>query len=1705
MPTASLPAEPTDKGQHYEFIKSAVSEPFKNATVSRGQALAATPLNVEPWYTNVGAGSMEKLAAANLKAWTSQNSVDHALAKTDLYAFAEPLLKALIKQRHGIEPDVRNTYLLLYQSKKLPWYTINISEGATGRTVSLLDAALHNFASHEQVEQGSAYISKPDALGLFDVLPIANKMSIARFQTLCRDLDLGGQYKTHLEQLLLPTEPLAQGVLQARVLAAQKDALAAAALMAMLRQDIQYDAYEMILKLIDGDSRALLDGIPIRCCDLSMLETPLTGVLLMVHGARASQGQRRLIVYVPHDPDHPLKDYDSLGAFRDELTRQLREDRYSHTTRQTYRQFFSQFVDQQQRGHFFALLEQRLFTISYHPRTDPNDQRPPWRKTPVAKPRLQFNHLPVRGNYWRHAYEQKLNKILNDAREVAVSTAAADSKARWEWWENFKKIVSDIFNVALLIATPFVPGLGELMMAYTAYQLTTEVIEGVVDLAEGLWQEAADHVIGVVTSVIELAAFGAAGQIGSAFKIKLSPLVEGMRPVELADGRPSLWHRDLSPYARNDLALEPQSRPDRHGLHQHPSGKVLPLEGKLYVVDKASTDPAVNTHRIQHPRRANAYQPQVEHNGHGAWVHEAENPLDWPDARLMPRLGHSVDNFTPTQLEQIQRTSGTSHGELRRMHLDNNPPPPLLADTVKRFSAREQVRNATASIRNGQAIDADSVWLEPILTSLPGWPPARALEVFANQELTGYSRKYGNPLAQQSDTLRISLADLNAGELPERVTAFLREEELNSLLGPMLTPEQRVPALRNQLADAVKKRRNDVARHVYQAGERGTSDELRTVKQVFPELPLSLAEKVVARARPAELQTIREEHRLPLRLKTEARELDFEASTSRAYEGFYGDGPTTAQSERLALNTLKINSDSFADLHIEVRDGSPEGPLRCSAGPQDATNVRRLIRDEKGRYEVLDVDGRSVHANADFYESLLQALPDEALASIELRRGQGEGFKLWIMDRCALPSERRIALAEPPIRPVIPHETERLVRGWPRFLGSPTPEQRISELYPLMNEREVTAFVETLTRRGKHLEAIDQLESERNQLQSELRNWRDGYSERDGETGHPHLSMEFQREGGQFILDRLTECFDRNSEIFGERSVHPDQGYTLDLSSDLQNPKLENWWNDLRRRPKMKPYFDRITALKIDRARLPPDPSILLSTFPNLRQLSARQCELKELPSILGLMRQMEQLDLADNAIRLTTESRQDLGALDRLRTLNLNGNRLQIPPDVSRMDHLTNLHLRDTRLKAWPEGLFEVGSTPKQRPRSFTLDMRGTNVDTLPEVAAKSDQELILSRSRLDPSSLTPDDRIRYGKYRESAGFSAVQDYLPAASDELLHWKTFPRNSIDFSPSGSLSRYREESWHDLMAEPDSAGFFSVIRKQRESADYHTDEGRRRLTQRVWEMVDAAAVDAKLREALFKQIVSPEDRGDLGAQLFNSLGMKVLVSKAYTESTSPAMLEDRLVRLARGAARLNKVADEAAFEYKIQEALNASDPKNLAPDEVEVHMVYETALAGRLQLPWQTDQMLYRPRSGVTVEKVDASYARIIQGEQGDGLVNAMLDLNSDNFWADHLRKTYPELYELNDRTFEPMEGLLDELREAKAEWADPNGQANPHTLAAKMQKLADQLDIADEPGLFDEVPMSQQRYQELLNGIGYKRNELSRRLTREAMARAGL
>lgn len=1710
MSDSPVPADIPDKGRHYEFIASAVDDPFKTATLDRGLALAATPLTVEPWYTSAPAAYLEKLKTANLKAWGSQNRVDHLLKKIDLKTFATTLLQAELKKRHGLDIAVETIWLRLYMPKDKPWYTRNLSDGVTARTVSLLDAALNNFASHETVTAGSDFISKPDWIGNFDILPIKQKMSISQFQTLCRELDIGAQYKKHLESYLLPGEPVAEAALKHKVTESLKDALAAAAQLALLTQDIEYDAYKMLLDLATNQNRLMLNGRRLQCCDLSMLGTRLTGVLLLMHAVRDSRGINRLIVYIPHDPDHPLKEYPSPQAFSAELARQLREDKVAPSTKQSYRQFFSQFVDQQQRGHFFAELEQRLFITRYHKPDDPTDQLPPWRKDPIATPRLQLAHHALAPDYWNHAYQQKLNKILNDARELAVSTADADSKARWAWWENFKKIVSDIFNAALLVATPFVPGLGELMMAYTVYQITTDVVEGLVDLAEGLWQELGEHVIGVVTSVIQLAAFGAGAEIGNAFKLKLLPLVEGMKPVKLPNGKPALWHPDLAPYEQQKLTLPANSKPDRLGLHQVGRETLLPLEGKLYSVEKASTQPASKTHRIKHPTRPNAYRPKIEHNDHGAWLHEAESPHDWTDQTLMQRLGHPVERFSPAELEQIRMSSGTDTDALRQMHDDHSPPPPLLADSIKRFTAYDDAQRTSTYIREGLPLAPGAVWFESITTSLPGWPAERALRVYEHADLSGQSRKYGNRAATDANTLDISQADLDHGKLPERLAGFLDDAQSKALLGRDVPSAHRPKALRDLLADAVQDRQEEVAERLYQAGERSTKADIRVVQQTFPQMPLTLADKLLTQAKPAELQRIVTENHLPLRIKTQARELNFEASTARAYEGFYRDGHLGADTERLALNALKLHTDTFADLHIEVRDGVHDGPLRCSVGTDDATSVRRLVRNEHGQYEVLDGFDRPLHDASDFYQALLNALPADLRTALGDKGADARRLKAWIMDTTAAPGERRTLLAEPPIRPVATVETDILVRGWRKFFGERTPQERIRALYPKLNPREVETFIKVLERKGNHKAAIERLENERKALKDILQRWRESYPAEFDSSGDPipGPSADYLHNGGRLLEERLIECFERQGEMFGERSNHPEQGYTLDLSSELARPNVDRWWNDLRQRPGIQEHLNQITALKLDNTRFSAGDNGVLNDFSHLRQLSARQCDLTDIPPALGRMQQLQALDLADNGIRLAdSRAGERLSGLTRLHTLTLSGNPLRQPPNVGRMYRLRELNLANTTLKTWPDGLFKVGRVNRQRPRGFALDLRDCPIRTLPEVTPGSDQAFVLSRARFDTTRLSDADRIRYGNYRESLGFARQQAYSQAVQDEIAHWQLFPQEDTGFTPSASYRQYREESWQDVMAEPGSADFFSIIRKQRESKDYRYEPSRRKLTERVWELIDAVALDSDLREELFKEILDPKSCEDGGAQQFNTMGMKVLVSKAYGESTSARELDNNLVRLARSAARLNRVAEMARIEVQQQRQQNAitpSDPNTPAPDEVEVHLAYQTGLAERLQLPWQSEGMRYQQRSGVTEVKINAAYDSIMAREEGDGLVDAMIELHGDPFWKRHLDRTHPTQFAIDEELFSQKREAIEALRLAKDEWANSTPQTNINRLIRRMETLANQLGVP-QAEVFREGPMSDVDYNRLLINADRDRYALARRWTREAMENAGI
>lgn len=98
------------------------------------------------------------------------------------------------------------------------------------------------------------------------------------------------------------------------------------------------------------------------------------------------------------------------------------------------------------------------------------------------------------------------------------------------------------------------------------------------------------------------------------------------------------------------------------------------------------------------------------------------------------------------------------------------------------------------------------------------------------------------------------------------------------------------------------------------------------MRHTFPELPSRAAATLLNTTDAVDLKRMAQTQRLPLSLKSRAREAAFEARTNHAYEGFQDGAQWVAQTESLVLNALRIHTDTFAQLRVEVREGNDAGP-----------------------------------------------------------------------------------------------------------------------------------------------------------------------------------------------------------------------------------------------------------------------------------------------------------------------------------------------------------------------------------------------------------------------------------------------------------------------------------------------------------------------------------------------------------------------------------------------------------------------------------------------------------------------------------------------------------------------------------------------------------------------------------------------------------
>lgn len=1270
----------TYRDLHMDILEQAVPAWLPATSAAKRAALSNVQPVIPAWYKSASAQDHDTLKTRVNSAWRAQHQVDQAMANLKSpQDFGAPLLQQRLKQRFGIELDVRTTYLRLYIAQTIPWFPVRTGAARTW-TVSLLEAALHNFEADEHYEAHSGFITPPTSSGQFEPLPAVDaQISIAQFTALCRELDIGGQYQRYLEQYFDFNNPVATASLQGKLKHSQAADLSVALQMARMKKDLRDDqSFTLLQRLLNADD-SHSTCYPLLCYDLTIMSSALTGIVLFAEniGSRQPVG---LIAYIPDDPYAPLKQYPTLVAFMTALGNNLRSAEYQ--------QFFSRFVNHAERGPFFADLNRRLSNVSWHLHTR-GDPLPSWRETPIDQPHLAFRASAISGNLFSHLFQRKLSKVFNDARTLAVSTASADQKARWERWDIVRNIASALLQIAAFVAAPFVPPVGLLMLGYSAYQMLDDAFEWIVDWAVGDVTEAFKHLLSCVEQGLQLGLFIAGAPLASGALRALLPaealrFFERLKPVTLPDGKTRLWKPDLTPYA-HDLQLAPHAYPNAEGLHAHNGTQILKLADQPFVVQ---TDPVTQQPYLQHPTRTNAYRPPLRSNGKGAWLTELDNPLSWDSLTLMKRQGPHTQGLSNDQLTTAQRISATDDGALRSTYLNRHTPPPLLTDTLQRFKIDQTLQDFIDQMNSDDPAiyaRADGQTQLHLLANLGLWPKTKTLRFLDARGRTLWEL----PGETNASVVQLHDAQLRNGDLLKALLESLDGAQRKTLLGeafgdPVTSLHNQTLKLRKKLAGLAQAHRRELFDARYQRLDSPTNPRQQVMRDHTPGLPLSATDAVLDNANSLELQEV-DQGKVPPRLHQLAQTLRDEARITQAYEGLYLNSTDTPDTHRLALHSLeRLPGWARKKLRLEIRDA--DDGLIDAIGKPKARIKRVLLRSAEGGYTPQDSRG-PLSAPTDLYSAILQALPDAERDALGLRIGQGPALRQAL---------RSHALERQASRPLITAQTARApsdTRTHLRLLGmdnyAPAPAAPAAEpdlhglareLFPAHTDEQIGELLQDLGNRpGGALPILTALRQEYLRLGEDVAAWEAGTPERypDSEVNMSRQEYVDVRQNRHLFSRELMRCWRRETEADHYFDPPTRNGQKLRLPYPLHGEL-----------PALRANFEHISYLELLGDRRALNVEAFLRSFPRLRYLSISHAQLGHLPPVVSSLPHLNALILSDCHITLTPEHLSALTSMRRLRALDLFNNPLGLTPSVASMPEMQYLDLSHTGIGELPDGL---------------------------------------------------------------------------------------------------------------------------------------------------------------------------------------------------------------------------------------------------------------------------------------------------------------------------------------------------------------------------------------------------------------------------------
>ncbi len=1510
-------------------------------------------------------------------------------------SFCTPLLAKAMAEKMGepfevdgaIFQHVRSTSSLLGLRKKL---VLPIDR-------DLLTAACENFELSETLassyhESSLLYVPQKVTGRSNRVLPIQPH----EFARLCRYLDLGKQYQKHVEGFFGSDTQIAS--LQETSVAYSRDQFDVDRHIAYMRGHISADVYQMLKSVKNSESSIKLGKNTFGYQSLEMLGVQLRGAMFIGLISEPEEDDYRCVIYMPGDPDHPLKEYASFQKFELELSGRLRNSEF--------RRFFMRFLPMQDRSLFLTGLSVRLLNA-----------RPS--QFPITSTYLSLTGIDLEGDAKRDLFlaifQHRAAQVRADTRLLVVPTDDEDEKTRLARLDTYKAIGLN----TLLFFVSFVPVLGEVLCAVAGLQLLGEIYEGIDSWAHGDQEHAADCLFDTLENLILMASFAAGGvATGEAYRlVRSSSFMQRLRRVPVGAMSHRLWNPDMTAY-RHRESLPSNLAADAQGLVWRADKRYLPLGPDAYAVRPVTGTGLWEVHDPQLPER---YSPLLETNGAGAWRHDSELPHEWSSLTLFRRLGFREEKVSDTRALQIIAASGIDEAVMRQLFVERGKPMAALSDSVRRFRADTDVglfMEQMALPASAPMADADLQLY--LLTGEGRWPRDMAIVV---EDITGDEvTRYGADNAARQ--VKISEDLLSKGQFHTPLLAALNDSERSRLLGSATVERKNQTALLvSHIAALAPRMRMAMMDRLFRRADICELSRNEPIVKAFPGLSASVVDELVQHADAREWEQL-ESDTVPLRLAEEARRYQPIQRLNRAYEGLYLDAACGRDPDMLILDTLTHLPGWPGDVFVEILDWGVYADQRATIGPSDAAH-KVLIEAYAERYQGQDtrhtvISSQPTRTRANFFQTLWESLPAHSRKAIGVDKDiDGTGLRQKITVSAL---QRREAFAKVlGIEPVSADyrspmgladrriEQAFVQQSAPSSSASGTSPmliRRAQELYPAQSPAQLKRFVASLgTDEVLVIRSLERLREQYRTMVETLERWthRDTYYQ---EEEGPRIKVPTHSKAR--AMQAILRAW-RKETRHSVHSGHPTYSLTFDAAPLGEMPTLVG-------------DFAHITALEMSGVGASAGLNTFLRNFSGLRVLDLSGNGLTRIPLAIGDMPALTGLDLSNNSIRLTERSMQELGGKQHLRTLDLGFNSsLGRTPDVSAMRSLRHLNLRDTGISEWP------GNTDVLAHLE-SLDLRNNKIVDIPSSVFTS--RAVLNRgTTIDGNPLSAASLKDIAAYQQSQGISLgvlITEYTHtvrlAGDREGAGW-------VNGLPAVEIGRAKQVL-SSLSAAPDSRDFFEVLMQLRETADYFRT--REQLGQRVWNVLEAACEDDSLRRALFRMARSGWVSAPNVAGLFSDLEVRVLCYRAAAAArTGTQTLEGDLVRLLRGLFRLQQVEKQALLDI----ARRSRSGTFTQRQALDVSLIYRVRLAQRLALPAQPTELNMPLDTEVTDAQIDHAYLEVVRAEQTAQLTESV---SRQEFWSEYLLTTrqdaFTSVLDRSAQAFSRLEAQAGLSREAASQ-----------------------------------------------------------------------